>query len=83
VGREVAGSTLGRISPVRRWLTYLTLAIAVSVIIGDATTVVYNLLSGEATTRFILKALTIGAIAGTIFVYYLRDLRQDELEAGP
>ncbi len=80
VGREVAGSPLKRISPVRRWLTYLTLAIAVSVIIGDATTVVYNLLSGEATTRFILKALTIGAIAGTIFVYYLKDLRRDELE---
>jgi len=82
VGREVAGSPLKRISPVRRWLTYLTLAIAVSVIIGDATTVVYNLLSGEATTRFILKALTIGAIAGAIFVYYLRDLRRDELEVG-
>jgi hypothetical protein len=80
VGREVASSPLKRISPVRRWLTYLTLAIAVSVIIGDSTTVVYNLLSGEATARFLLKALTIGAIAGAIFVYYLRDLRRDELE---
>ncbi len=82
VGREVAGSPLKRISPVRRWLTYLTLAIAVSVIIGDATAVVYNLLSGETTVRFILKALTIGGIAGAIFVYYLRDLRRDELEVG-
>ena len=80
VSREVAGSPLKRSSPVRRWLTYLTLAIAVSIIIGDATTVVYNLLSGEATARFMLKALTIGAIAGAIFVYYLRDLRRDELE---
>ena len=80
VGREVAGSPLKRISPVRRWLTYLTLAIAVSVIIGDATAVVYNLLSGETTARFVLKALTIGGISGAIFVYYLRDLRRDELE---
>jgi hypothetical protein len=80
VGREVAGSPLQRISPVRRWLTYLTLAIAVSVIIGDATAVVYNLLSGETTARFILKALTIGSISGAIFGYYLRDLRRDELE---
>jgi hypothetical protein len=48
-------------------------------VIRDATTVVYNLLSGEATVRFILKALTIGAISGTIFTYYLRDLRRDEL----
>ena len=82
VSREVAGSPLKRISPVRRWLTYLTLAIAVSVVIGDSTTVVYSLLSGETTARFLLKALTIGAIAGTIFVYYLRDLRRDELEVG-
>ena len=80
VGREVAGSPLQRISPVRRWLTYLTLAIAVSVIIGDATAVVYNLLSGETTARFMLKALTIGGISGAIFTYYLRDLRRDELE---
>jgi hypothetical protein len=67
---------------VRRWLTYLTLAIAVSVIIGDSTNLVYHLLGGEVTARFLLKALTIGSIAGAIFVYYLRDLRRDEKEVG-
>ena len=66
----------------RRWLTYLTLAIAAGVLIGDSTNLVYSLLGGEVTARFLLKALTIGSISGTVFVYYLRDLRRDEKEVG-
>ena len=82
ISREIAVSPLKRTSPVRRWLTYLTLAIAAGVLIGDSTNLVYSLLGGEVTARFLLKALTIGSIAGTIFVYYLRDLRRDEKEVG-
>jgi hypothetical protein len=80
--RAIALSPLKRTSPVRRWLTYLTLAIAASILIGDSTTLVYNLLDGEVAVRFLLKVLTTGSIAGTVFVYYLRDLRQDEKEVG-
>jgi len=80
ISREIALSPLKRSSPVRRWLTYLTLAIAAGILIGDSTSLVYNLLGGEVTARFLLKALTIGSIAGTVFVYYLRDLRRDEKE---
>jgi len=69
-----------RTSPVRRWLTYLTLFAAACVLIGDVVTLVYNLLGGELTARFVLKALTVGAIAGAIFWYYLSDLRRDESE---
>jgi len=82
ISREIAVSPLKRTSPVRRWLTYLTLAIAAGVLIGDSTNLVYSLLGGEVTARFLLKALTIGSIAGTVFVYYLRDLRRDEKEVG-
>jgi len=67
-----------RLSPVRRWLTYLTLFIAASILIGDLTTLVYNVLGGELTIRFALKVVTVGAIAGTIFGYYLRDVRQED-----
>ena len=80
--RAIARSPLKRASPVRRWLTYLTLAIAAGVLIGVSTTLVYNLLSGEVAARFVLKVLTIGSIAGTAFIYYLRDLRRDEKEVG-
>jgi hypothetical protein len=67
-------------SKVRKWLTYITLFIAAGVIIGDLTIVVFNFLGGELTTRFLLKGLTVGTIAGAIFGYYLWDLRQDESE---
>lgn len=69
-----------RASKVRKWLTYITLFVAAGVIIGDLTTLVYNFLGGELTTRFLLKALTVGIIAGAIFGYYLWDLRQEESE---
>lgn len=65
-------------SKIRKWLTYITLFITAGVIIGDSITLVYNLLGGELTLRFTLKVLTIGAIAGTIFGYYLWDLRKEE-----
>lgn len=69
-----------RMSPVRRWLTYLTLFVAACVLIGDLVSLIYNLLGGELTARFALKALTVGVIAGTVFWYYLSDLRLDEEE---
>jgi hypothetical protein len=70
-----------RASPIRRWLTYLTLFVTACVLIGDFTSLVYSLLGGELTTRFVLKVLTVGAIAGTVFWYYLSDLRADEKDA--
>jgi len=78
VGRDVAANPAVRLSPVRRWCTYLTLFIAVGCLIGDATTLVYNVLSGELTSRFALKVLVVAAIAGSVLTYYLRDLRQGE-----
>ncbi len=80
--RAIARSPLKRTSPVRRWLTYLTLAIASGVLIGTSTGLVYNLLGGEVTARFLLKVLTAGSISSTAFIYYLTDLRRDEKEVG-
>jgi hypothetical protein len=76
--REVRADLTKRASKVRRQLTYLTLFIAAIVLIGDVTTLVYNLLGGEMTERFLLKVLTVGVIAGAGFGYYLRQLRQDQ-----
>jgi uncharacterized protein YacL len=68
-------------SKIRKWLTYITLFIAAGVIIGDLITLVFNVLGGELTARFILKVLVVGAISGSIFGYYLWDLRKEEKEA--
>jgi len=78
--REVRRDPVKRASKVRRWLTYLTLFASACALIGDVTTLVYNALGGELTIRFLLKIVTVALIAGTAFIYYLRDLRQDEVE---
>ena len=77
-GRDVRQDPTKRDSKVRRWLTYVTLFIAATILIGDFITLVYNVLGGELTVRFLLKAATVGGIAGAVFTYYLRDLRRDE-----
>lgn len=79
--RALAADPNRRLSAVRRWLTYLTLFVAAAILVGDVTSVVYNLLSGEITTRFVLKVLTVGTIAGTVFAHLVRGLREEEVEA--
>lgn len=81
LARELAHNPVKRLSAVRRWLTYLTLFVAAAVLIGDMITLVYNLLGGELTLRFVLKVLVVAVIAGSIFGYYLSDLRKEEREA--
>jgi hypothetical protein len=80
VARALAENPVKRLSPIRRWLTYLTLFIAAGCLIGDMTTLVYQLLGGGLTIRFVLKVVVVAVIAGTIFGYYLNDLRREEAE---
>ena len=65
-------------SAVRKWLTYLTLVIAGSTLVGDAISLVYNLLDGEMTTRFFLKSLVVALIAGGIFIYFIKDAERGD-----
>src|SRR3989338_1800886 len=65
---------------IRKWLLYLTLFAAAFVIIGVFVTVVNNFLRGELTTRFVLKALTIFFISGSVFYYYLAQLREKDVK---
>lgn len=76
--RELRDDPAKRASKVRKWLTYLTLFVAAGCIVGDLVALIYHFLSGELTLRFFLKVLVVGGIAGTVFGYYLRDLRRDE-----
>ncbi|HPF95525.1 MAG TPA: DUF5671 domain-containing protein [bacterium] len=69
-----------RSSKIRKWLTYVTLFGATTTIIIDLITILTSLLGGELTARFFLKALTVLVIAGSIFGYYLWDLRSEEKE---
>jgi Domain of unknown function (DUF5671) len=80
INKDVVRNSVKRLSPIRRWLTYITLFVASCVLIGDLTALIYNGLGGELTSRLVLKVLTVGAIAGTVFGYYLSDLRREERE---
>lgn len=81
VGRGLDSNPAKRLSPVRRWLTYLTLFLAALVLVGDLTTLVYNVLGGELTTRFLLKVLSLALVGASVFGYYLWDLRREERQA--
>ena len=78
VGRTLEREPGGRSSPIRKWLTYLTLFIAALVLIGDLIALVGRLLAGELALRFGLKALVVFAIAAAVFGHYLTALRREE-----
>lgn len=63
---------------VRKWLVYFTLFVAALIIIGSTIALVYTLLNGEITLRFILKLLSVLFVTGSIFGYYLWDEKNYE-----
>lgn len=67
-----------RRSLVGKWLTYATLAVAASVILGDLIAVLSSLLGGEITIRFLFKAFAVFLVAGSVFGFYLAFSRIDE-----
>ena len=76
--REIALDPSRRHSPVRRWFTYLSLFIAAVIIVGDLIALLFSLLSGELTARFVIKSALLGTMAAGIFGYYLWSVRGDE-----
>jgi hypothetical protein len=62
-------------SGVRKWLTYIALFLASSIVMGDLITFLAFFLRGDLTVRFVLKVLTVLVIAGGIFLYYLASLK--------
>jgi hypothetical protein len=80
LSRGVATDPTKRQSRVRKWLTYLTMFIAAGVVVGDAIALVNEFLAGELTLRFALRVLVVGGLAGSVFAWYLRDVRRDDAE---
>lgn len=75
INGEISASPERAWSPVRRWLTYLTLFITAGVLVGDLITLLFYLLEGEISIRFILKVLVVLAVAGMVFSYYFLALK--------
>ena len=78
---------LKRIADSRGWMlksriydaaVYLVLFGSGATVVGDLIAVLFNFLRGEATGRFILKALVVLVISALVFQYYLIDRRRRE-----
>ena len=80
LAQMVAADPERRQSLVRRWLTYLTLVVAAGIILGDLIALLANVLGGDPTIRFVLKAVSVLAVSGCVFGYYLWDMRRTEAE---
>lgn len=78
ISKRIRLNPAQRLSAIRKWLTYLTLAIAACIIVGDLIYLLNSLLSGELTSRISLKALIVGALSTGIFAYYLTEMRTDD-----
>lgn len=65
---------------IRKWLLYFTLFAAALVIIGDLVTLMRNFLEGELSQRFIFKVVAILFIAGSVFIHYLSELRDNKYQ---
>ena len=60
---------------IRKWLTYITLFLSGLAVASDLVTVVYYFIDGQdLTTGFVLKALTVLAVALAVFSYYITDV---------
>lgn len=64
-------------SGVRRWLTYLTLFVTAMTMTIDVITLIFFLLDGELTTRFLLKVIAVFVLTGIPFLYYFTTLKME------
>jgi len=75
---EYARDASRRTSPVRNWLTYLTLYVMALVQICTLIALVGSVLGGELALRSILKIAIVLVISGAIFIFYLWEIRWKE-----
>lgn len=61
----------------RRWLGYLSVFVGAITLAGDVMTLIYYLLEGQLTVRFVLKAAVLFLIAGSLVLYLAFTLRSE------
>lgn len=63
---------------IRKWVSYFTMFLAGGIGIGWLVRVIYRFLDGDFTAAFLLKALTIFFVTGSVFFYYRAVTKGDE-----
>lgn len=64
-------------SALRRWLSFMSLFVGAVTILADVITVVYYLVEGDLTVRFLLKVLALLLVTGALFIYLALVLRSE------
>ncbi len=76
IGNQYLASPEKRTSGIHKWLTYLTLFLTGIALACDLIAVLYYFIDGqEITTAFLLKVLALLVVSGSVFTYYLADVR--------
>lgn len=78
--KSLFSGNLDKDAGVRKWLSYFILLVSVVVMIGFLIATINSFLGGDLTTKFILKTLTALIISGTVFSFYLYDIRREEVQ---
>lgn len=63
-------------SQIRKWLTYLIILISSVIILGVFIAIINSFLSGDLSTKFALKSITVFIISALIFSYYFYDIKE-------
>lgn len=70
IGKDIDHEPAKRELWVRRWFIWATLFLAAITLLGDLVYLLYALLGGDVTSRFILKALSVAVVAAAVFGYH-------------
>ena len=78
--RKFAEKEMGHIDQIiRKWLIYIVLFLSSVVAVIDLVALVRYFISGEITTRFILKVLTVLIVVFMVGAYYIISLRSNSV----
>lgn len=77
INRDIAKNPDRKDVWIRRWRIYLTLFLAVVLIGGDLIALLNVYFSGEITSRFVYKVLTILLVAGVVGKYYFYSIAEN------
>lgn len=80
INEDLRQGILAPDSRIRKWMTYLLLLVAVLIMMGSLIGLLNTFLSGELTTKFILKVFIAFFISGLVFSYYGYDLKRTDFQ---
>ena len=80
INKGLRNGDLDKDAGVRRWLTYFIILVSSLIILGVFIGVMNSFLSGDVTTSFILKMLSMIVIASLVFSFYFYDIKRDDVK---